>query len=71
VNQQKLQDELDTIEEKLLSIGGYLEMLRKSGAVMPMFACECGDQCDNAGEALEATLHVKRLLDLHSDLKLT
>ena len=67
---QALQDELDQIEEKLLSIAGYLALLRKTGAILPMFARECGDQEERAGEAMEALLAAKKRLGLHSDLKL-
>ncbi len=56
-----LRNHLDNIEQKALSVAGYLAMLEKTRAIAPLFLQEATQQEDACAEMLMAVQEIKKL----------
>lgn len=69
MNANKLQEQVDIIEERILRVGGYLALLAAIGGTgLPDSARDLTEHANNLGEAMNALLEVKQELGLASNL---
>lgn len=69
MDKQKLQEQVDIVEERILRVGAYITLLTLIGGTgRPDSAQELRKQADDLGEALNALLELKQELELTSNL---
>ena len=69
MDKDKLQQQSDIVENKLMQSAGYLTALQHGSAVRPPLADKLDIQQDTLGEALNALLEIKKELGLTSKMQ--